>query len=153
LHEDIGVDAFVSMETTLEYYDSTKIAKTWKSLDKTMQLHKDDYQIPMLLFANAGKRERFKFWFFEQITHAPMIHASYKKDFGHESYTSIYLIRYLYRKQFKQPDNSSMKKQLRGYVDHIHFIHEFLISKEDMENYQSFEKQFYIKTFEVSQRN
>ncbi|UKN02343.1 hypothetical protein K6119_02260 [Paracrocinitomix mangrovi] len=147
LHEDLGFDAFVSMETTLEYYDSVKVKEKWPTLFDIMQQHKTDYQIPILMFANSGKKERFDFRFFEQIVNSKMIHATHKIEFGHESYTAISLLRYYYKSQFKQPDTKSMKKQTIGFANLIRFIHAYIttIYRSDSPETDNFNKDFYIR--------
>ena len=148
LFEDLGYEAFVSMETTLEYYDSPKIKKVWPKLDSIMRLRKEDYELPMLLFANSGKASEFDFRFFQLINNAKMCHLSYKEEFGHESYTGIYLLRYLYKKQFKEPDNRAVKKQLEGYFKHLNVIKQFIESDHQKATLlDGFSKDFYIKTY------
>ena len=149
LYEDNPFEAFVSLETTLEFGGEEKIKETWNRLHKIMQEHQGDYKIPILMFANGGKKNDFEFKFFQQIQNAPMIHASTIKEFGHESYTSIYTARYFYRKKFKQPDTGALKKQLQLYAKHLNLIHSFIYYlRGEMEMpIDVYREDFYLKEY------
>ncbi|MCB0409323.1 MAG: hypothetical protein KDD29_03835 [Flavobacteriales bacterium] len=150
LHEQGWANAFVSMETTLEFWDSTKIKEMWPKLDSLMSQYEKDYSLPILMLANT--RENKPFNFFSGITNTTTIHASAKEEFGHESYTSGYLLRYLYKDQFTQPDTLELKRQLELYSEHLLLIEDFInsCSKGTSFNHAKYEPNFYINKYNAN---
>lgn len=57
-----------------------------------------------------------------------MIFAFAKNEFGHESYTSGFLLRYYYRDQFAQSDSEKMRQQIFLYGEHLKLTEKFLVS-------------------------
>ncbi len=147
LHEKGWADAFVSLETTLEFWDSLKIETTWPQLNKVMKEHKKDYELPMLFVANTQNDEPFSF--FEGIANATTFHVSAQEEFGHESYTSGYLLRYLYNDKFPQPDSLELKSQLNLYTRHLKLIETFFnyVDSNKKIDESEFLNDFYIHSF------
>jgi dienelactone hydrolase len=141
------VKAFVSMETTLEDKDSLKIQELWPSLVDTIYANDTIINLPILMLANNGDDNQFDFTLFEKIKKSPMVHAISKKEFGHESYTSIYTMRYLYHDQFKQPDEKELSGQLDLYVKHLKLIEAYIRSQMQSKEFEikPYKKDFFIK--------
>jgi predicted alpha/beta-hydrolase family hydrolase len=150
LYEQGWANAFVSMETTLEFWGANKIEKMWPTLNILMKDHQKDYSLPILMFANT--RENKPFDFFTGITNSNTTYVSAKEEFGHESYTSGYLLRYFYRRQFNQPDTNEIKRQIELYVEHLQLIEAFIKSCRDgiKINQSDYQDNFFINQFEAN---
>ena len=153
LHEKGLADAFVSMETTMEFEWPIRplehVTNTWPVLYSTMMNHQKDYQLPMLMMANTRENPPFVFFneLFPEIHHRYTLQVSSKRDFGHDSYTSVYFLRYLKRKIYKQPDSNRLKDQLRMYVQNIKLIESFLkkqIMNQEL-NLNKFKRNYFIE--------
>ena len=153
LYEKALANAFVSMETTLEFSDSTKIESTWPKLNNLMNLHEKDYSLPILIIANTGNDKPFEF--FRGITNTTTIHASAKEEFSHESYLSGYLLRYLYKEQFIQPDTLELERQVELYAEHLKLIEDFIETCSEGNQFKEAEYQdnFYIQKFNANNAN
>jgi len=149
LYDPNWVDAFVSLETTLEGREVDYIKDGWSKLHKVIDTHKTDYSIPVLMVANTMENKPFPL--FDELSNTPMIQASQKELFGHESYTSGYIMRYHYRDLFTQPDTTELKAQLRLYNENLKLIEAFLdgVADETILNTEDFEKDFFFSTFNV----
>lgn len=149
LYEPEWVNAFVSMETTLEFWSEEEVAKKWSSLQKILAQHKREYMMPCLYLANTMKDQPFDV--FKDVSGGTSIHASAKKEFGHESYTTVYLLRYFFADQFPQPDISEMKEQYELYVKHLGFVENFLLSckKKSKLDFSKYDKDFFIHQFDI----
>ncbi|MCH2225100.1 MAG: alpha/beta hydrolase, partial [Crocinitomicaceae bacterium] len=132
LHKEGLADAFVSMETTMEFKWPVKplehVKNTWPILYNTILEHQKDYQLPMLMIADTRENPPFTFFneLFKDLNHQYTLQVSSKRDFGHESYTSVYFLRYLNRKIYKQPDSNRLKGQLKMYIQNLELIESFL---------------------------
>ena len=141
LHEKEWVDAFVSMETTIEFQnEEAKIKEMWSDVYNALKVQKNQFSIPILLFANTRKDKPFDF--FSNTSPKEMTFISAKEDFSHESYTSVYLMRYFFRDQFKQPDTEVMSRQIELYAKHIEIVEQFIESvlqnkTSDLSDYQT----------------
>ncbi|MEP1033786.1 hypothetical protein [Ekhidna sp.] len=146
LHESHGVDAFISLETTLEGRDPAylKSEDGWPKLAKIIDEHKLDYVIPILMIANTQEEKSFPL--FDELQNAQMIQISQKEMFGHESYTAGYLLRYLYRNKFTQPDTAELKTQLSLYSKQLLLYESFLTSAGSGKqmNTEEFKHDFFI---------
>ncbi|MEQ9404238.1 MAG: hypothetical protein RIM99_11660 [Cyclobacteriaceae bacterium] len=146
LYERGWADAFVSLETTLEGrpVDYLKSEDGWPKLSNIIDEHKLDYTIPILMIANTQEEKAFPL--FDELTNSSMIQVSQKEAFGHESYTAGYLMRYLYRDVFEQPDTTILKSQLNLYSEQLKLIHAFFVSMENGEklNVDEYKKDFYF---------
>ncbi len=146
LFNDNVVKAFVSLETTMEGrpVDYLLSEDGWPELAHTIQDHQLDYTLPILMLANTQTAAPFPL--FDALENAPITQVSQKKVFGHESYTSGYLMRYLHRHQFSQPDTTIMANQLYLYQEQLQLIHSFFngIEKEQTMDLQAFQDDFFI---------
>ena len=146
LYEHSWVDAFISLETTLEGRDPAylKSEDGWPKLAKIIDEHKLYYKIPILMIANTQEEKPFPL--FDELVNSQMIQVSQKELFGHESYTAGYLLRYLYRNKFIQPDTVEIKNQLSLYSKQLKLYEAFLTSVESGKqmNTKEFEHDFYI---------
>jgi dienelactone hydrolase len=147
LFEPDWVDAFVSMETTLEFWSEEKVSKNWAPLYKTLMTEGKKYKMPILFIANTMEDKPFEI--FKGVTSAPTIHVSAKEEFGHESYTSVYLLRYLYEQEIPQPDVKEMRQQLELYARHLNLIEDFLYAcrQENKLDFNDYKKDFFYHQF------
>ncbi len=145
LNDPIWVNGFVSMETTIEYKtDSLKIKEMWPYVYDAIKTKKNKFSIPILTF--AADDETLTFEFFEGVNSEETIFASYKKPFAHNSYTSMYLMRYFLSKEINQPDSELILTQIEGYIAHLKLISLFtesVLNDEKLE-LSSFTESFYI---------
>ena len=75
------------------------------------------------------------------------LQVSSKKAFGHESYTSVYFLRYLNRKIYKQPDSNRLKGQFKMYIQNLKLIESFLnkqLTNQEL-NINEFKKNYFIE--------
>lgn len=145
LYEEGWASGFVPLETTIEFKkDSSEIKQKWPNVYKVIKTDNKKFSLPILLVANTGKDE--KFIFFKDKGKKKVFHVSAKDAFGHESYTSAYLLRQFYNSLFPQPDVTSMRAQLILYNEHLKLIEAFFDSilngKEISKS--NFNKYFYI---------
>lgn len=124
------VSAFVCMETTAEGRSQAKLQDMWKEMYATLKEDSLEYTLPILHIASMEREKRIDFYPFTMLHNAHTIFMQSKKPFGHESYTSSYMMRYLFRKEIKQPDIKAMKEQLELYTIHLKLILEYLQSFE-----------------------
>ncbi|MBN2173945.1 MAG: hypothetical protein JW731_07430 [Bacteroidales bacterium] len=147
LYEEGRADAFVSMETTIEFKTGTnEIKDKWPFVFDVVQSQQKAYSLPVLMFANT--RDDKPFWFFENSGRKEMIFASAREDFAHESYTSVYLMRYFLRDRFPQPDTGVMKSQVALYLEHLKLIDSFFDSVINEKPFiaESFKDCFFLNT-------
>lgn len=143
LDDSTWVDAFVSMETTIEFKtDSARIKELWPYVWDAIKVKRNTFSIPILLF--ASKEDDTNFDFFKDLSSGKMIFASYKEPFAHNSYTSMYMMRYFLRKEINQPDAEMLLSQIKGYAAHLKLIHAFFESllKNEKLNLSPFDKRF-----------
>ena len=144
LFEPDWAKAFVSMETTLEFWSKEDVSNKWTTLDDILKKHRKDYNLPILFLANTMEDKPFEI--FEGINKGYGLHVSSKLEFGHESYTSAYLLRYMFEEQFPQPDVPEMKLQLELYAKHLLLIEKFLNSCKNASELktESFKTDFFL---------
>jgi len=124
LDDSNWVDAFVSMETTIEFKkDTAKIKELWPFVWDAIKVKRNTFSIPVLLFAAEDDDTNFEF--FKGLSSAPMIFASYKEPFAHNSYTSLSMMRYFLRRDINQPDSAMLLRQVKGYARHLNLIRTF----------------------------
>ncbi len=127
LNEPKWADAFVSMETTIEFKrDTEKIRELWPHVYDALKIKNNTFSIPVLAFAAAEESTNFDF--FKGLNSNETIFASYKKPFTHNSYTSMILMRYFIRERFPQADTEMLLTQIEGYREHLSMIHLFFDS-------------------------
>ena len=141
------VSAFVSMETTLELWSRKQVKAKWPRLCGNIMNNYSNYNLPILMFANAGEETPLSFDFFQPIQSPQLIFASCKKEFVHESYASYYSSRLIYRQQFTQADALEFKSQVEYYGQHLKLIRTFMDQnlKGYGPTYSNFEDLFYLK--------
>jgi dienelactone hydrolase len=143
LNDSNWVDAFVSLETTIEFKtDTTRIKELWPYVWDAIKVKRNKFSIPILLVASEDGDTNFDF--FKNINSNEIIFASYKKPFAHNSYTSMYMIRYFLRKDINQPDSEMLLSQIKGYSEHLKMILAFFKSllKNEKLNLSPFNKSF-----------
>jgi len=135
LNEDTLVDAFVSMETTLEFKtDPVEIKEKWPYVFDALQTKKNKFSIPILLFAALEKTTNFHF--FKGLSSEKMVYASYKKPFAHNSYASLYTIRYYIKDVIPQPDTDTLVSQIKGYSKHLKMMCSFFEHVQNKKEFQ-----------------
>jgi dienelactone hydrolase len=144
LHEKGLADAFVSLETTIEFKtDTNEIEEKWPCVYESLVTLNKKINVPVLLLANTGNDKPFSF--FKDTGTKSMIEASAKQEFLHESYTSLYLWRYFLEPGIHQPDAKALENQIDLYEKHLLLIHAYLQNchrkKIDLGNYS---EHFYI---------
>jgi dienelactone hydrolase len=143
LDDPAWADAFVSMETTIEFKkDTARIKELWPYVWDAIQVKRNTFSIPVLLFAAADDDTNFDF--FKGLSSAPMIFASYKEPFAHNSYTSLSMMRCFLRKDINQPDSAMLLNQVKGYARHLDLIHAFFkaLLKNEKLNLSPFDNYF-----------
>lgn len=140
------VSAFVSMETTLELWSRKQVKGKWPNLSGKIMKNYNNYNLPILMFANKGEEMEISFDFFKPIQSPQMIFASCKKEFVHESYASYYSSRLNYINAFPQHDAEEFKLQVEYYGQNLKLILRFLNQnlKGKKVDYSSFNELFYI---------
>ena len=125
LHQKGLADAFVSLETTIEFKtDTNDIKDKWPCVYESLVTKNKKLKTPLLLIANTGNDKPFSF--FEGASTKSMIEVSAKEEFLHESYTSLYLLRYYLEPNVHQPDFNALENQLALYEKHLFLIQEYL---------------------------
>ena len=146
LNDPSWVSGFISMETTIEYNtDTLKIKEMWPYVYDAIKTKKNMFSTPILTFAAAD--ESLSFEFFEGVNLKETIYASYKKPYAHNSYTSMYMMRYFISQEISQPDSELLLTQIDGYTAHLKLIYLFTESILDDEklDLSSFNEPFKIK--------
>lgn len=146
LNDPNWVSGFVSMETTIEYKtDTLKIKEMWPYVYDAIKIKKNTFSTPILTF--AAYDATLSFDFFEGINSKETIYASYKKPFAHNSYTSMYLMRYFLSKEINQPDSALLLAQIEGYTTHLELIYLFTesILNDETPELSSLSESFKIK--------
>lgn len=139
-----SADNFVSMETTIEFKkDSLEIKDKWPYVYDAIRMKKVQLPMPVLLVANTRDGEPFTF--FENSADR-MFFVSAKDEFGHESYTSAFLLRYYLDTKIPQPDRQAMSRQVELYYKNLELIAVFLDGRLSTQGIvrKQFEKDFFI---------
>lgn len=146
LHEEGWADAFVSLETTLEdKTDTVKIKSRWPEMYAIIHEQKAKYALPILLLAGTETDE--KFHFFEVENSKPMYYVSTKTPFYHNSFTSVFLMRYYFQSTFKQPDIALLENQIQLYHIQMEMIYQFF---ESVRNNEPFDTNQYVEGFYIN---
>lgn len=134
LYDSKWADGFISLETTLEFKkDLKQIKEIWPYVYKSIVTEQHKFSIPILSFAALEPSTNFDF--FGGINSNQTLFASYKKPFGHNSYTSSFLARYSLVTLKNKPDFKVLASQVEGYVKHLNLILEFLNSLNGKTNF------------------
>ena len=107
LHEPGLADAFVSLETTMEWKtDSAEVREKWPEVLDAIIRH--SYSIPVLMVADTEDGPPFRM--FEDVR-ADIRYLDPKEPFDHESYTSASFLRLLGEDRFNVPDADALREQ------------------------------------------
>jgi pimeloyl-ACP methyl ester carboxylesterase len=107
LHELGLVDAFISLETTMEWKtDTAEVHDKWPFVLKAITTH--SYPMPILMVADTEGEPPFPMF---KGVHGDLRYLDPKTPFGHESYTSAYLLRLHGRGRFPVPDAEELLVQ------------------------------------------
>lgn len=143
LHDPKWADAFVSMETTIEYKsDTTLIREMWPDVYEAIKSRKNKFSIPILVL--AAEDANLNFDFFKGLNGATL-YASYKKPFAHNSYLSMSLMRYFMKPDLTQADTAVLKSQVEGYAAHLELIAAFLENMDQNNWWDVFSDRFNVK--------
>ncbi|MCB9184989.1 MAG: hypothetical protein H6591_13860 [Flavobacteriales bacterium] len=111
LHEQGLAQAFVSLETTLEWKtDTMEIKDKWPHVHEALRTKR--YPMPILMVADTENGPPFAPF---TAARGRITQADPVLDFDHESYTSAYLMRHVLNERFPQPDSATMESQLSIY--------------------------------------
>lgn len=150
LPKDKRVKSFVSLETTLELWDSYQLSRKWKNLSTLIKTNKGNYNFPVLMFANQGENSPVSFEFFKSLEVESAIFASAKKEFMHDSYANLYSMRLHHNKLYPQLDAEEFKDQIIIYSAHLKFIRLFLNNSllNIPVDYDTQKQEFFLKIVE-----
>lgn len=111
LHEPGLADAFVSLETTMEWKtDTAEVRDKWPHVLEAITSH--SYPMPILLVADTDGEPPFPM--FKGVRGDPR-YLDPKQPFAHESYTSAYLMRQDCAGRFALPDAVELHQQAELY--------------------------------------
>ncbi len=147
LWEEGLADAFVSMETTIEFKEKMSVIEDyWPEVYNV--LVKEDKQVasPVLVIANTGTDEAFPF--FMGKGRGLQVHATAKQLFTHESYTSAMLWRTGLGEHISFSDRVFLMDQTVLYHRHLDLINGFLRSVKDGNSFdeEQYSGDFYLHT-------
>lgn len=113
LHERGLVDAFVSIETTMEWKtDTAEVRDKWPHVLEAITTH--SYPIPILMVADTDGEPPYPLF---KGVRADIRYLDPKRPFAHESFTSAYLWRQLGHGRFPIPDRDALLEQSRLYAN------------------------------------
>ncbi|MBK9276365.1 MAG: hypothetical protein IPM49_17745 [Flavobacteriales bacterium] len=112
LHEPGLADAFISLETTMEWKtDSAEVRDKWPQVLEALTTH--SYPMPILMVADTEGEPPFPMF---RGVQGDVRYLDPKEPFGHESYTSAYLMRLAEEGRFALPDREAMQRQFELHV-------------------------------------
>ena len=107
LHEPGLVDAFVSLETTMEWKtDTAEVRDKWP--DVLDAITTKQYPMPILMVADTEQEPPFPLF---RGVRGDLRYLDPKEPFAHESYTCAYLMRRTLEGRFNVPDAERLAKQ------------------------------------------
>lgn len=107
LHEPGLADAFISLETTMEWKtDTAEVRDKWPHVLDAITSHR--YPMPILMVADTDGEPPFHLF---KGVRGDVRYLDPKQPFGHESYTSAYLLRLRGRERFPVPDAEELIEQ------------------------------------------
>ena len=129
LHEPGLADAFISLETTMEWKtDTAEVRDKWPTVLEAITTH--SYPMPILMVADTEGEPPFPM--FQGVRGDPAMagqvvrYLDPKEDFAHESYTSAYLMRRAGAGRFNVPDAALLDEQAALYQallgELLHFL-------------------------------
>lgn len=111
LHEPGLADAFVSLETTMEWKtDTAEVRDKWPYVLDAITTHR--YPMPILMVADTDGEPPFPLF---RRVRADIRYLDPKQPFGHESFTSAYLMRQSLEGTFALPDRTALDEQATTY--------------------------------------
>lgn len=112
LHEPGLADAFISLETTMEWKtDTAEVRDKWPHVLDAITTHR--YPIPILMVADTEGEPPFPMF---RGVQGDVRFLDPKEPFGHESYTSAYLMRLAGEGRFALPDREVLQMQSDLYA-------------------------------------
>lgn len=122
LHEPGLADAFVSLETTMEWKtDTAEVRDKWPHVLDAITTHR--YPMPILMVADTDGEPPFPLF---KGVRGDIRYLDPKQTFGHESYTSAYLLRLLGRGRFPVPDEEALLMQNTLHAELAREVLDFL---------------------------
>lgn len=111
LYEPDLVDAFVSLETTMEWKtDTAEVRDKWPHVLKAITTQR--YPMPILMVADTEDGPPFPMF---KGVRGELLQLDPKDGFGHESHTSAYLMRLELKDRIPMPDAQLMVRQRAIY--------------------------------------
>jgi len=128
LHEPGLADAFISLETTMEWKtDSAEVREKWPHVLEAITTH--SYPMSILMVADTDGEPPFPMFADVQ---GDVRYLDPKEPFGHESYTSAYLLRLAGEGRFALPDADILREQRRMYEALLNELLVFLQGRAGM---------------------
>ncbi|MCC7501750.1 MAG: hypothetical protein IT229_04425 [Flavobacteriales bacterium] len=122
LYEPGLADAFISLETTMEWKtDTAEVRDKWPDMLEAITMH--SYSMPILVVADSDGEPPYPMF---TGVRGDLRYLDPKRSFGHESYTSAYLLRLHGQGRFPVPDAKDMWMQNAIYVSLFHEMLSFL---------------------------
>ncbi|MEZ4756673.1 MAG: hypothetical protein R2817_07595 [Flavobacteriales bacterium] len=107
LYEPGLADAFISLETTMEWKtDTSEVRDKWPHVLEAITTH--SYPMPILMVADSEGEPPYPMF---AGVHGDLSYLDPKEPFGHESYTSAYLLRRAGDGRFPVPDREALDAQ------------------------------------------
>ena len=133
LNDPSWVSGFISMETTIEYNtDTLKIKEMWPYVYDAIKTKKNMFSTPILTFA-ACRCNHYLLSFLKESTLKRQFMPPTRNHYAHNSYTSMYMMRYFISQEISQPDSELLLTQIEGYTAHLKLIYLFTESILDDE--------------------
>ncbi|MBL7983163.1 MAG: hypothetical protein JNL52_15285 [Flavobacteriales bacterium] len=112
LHEPGLADAFISLETTMEWKtDTAEVRDKWPFVLHAITTH--SYPLPILMVADTEGEPPFPMF---KGVRGDVRYLDPKEPFNHESYTSAYLLRQAGQGRFPVPDKEDLHQQAELYA-------------------------------------
>ncbi len=131
LHEPGLVDAFVSLETTMEWKtDTAEVRDKWPHMLEAITTQ--SYPMPILLVADTDGEPPYPLF---AGVRGDLGYLDPKQPFGHESYTSACLLRVAGDGRFPVPDATELRQQNTVYLALFGEMLDFLRVRSGMPAY------------------
>lgn len=128
LYEPGLADAFISLETTIEQKtDTAEVRDKWPYVLDAITTQ--SYPMPILMVANTEGEPPYPMF---KGVRGDLRYLDPKKPFGHESYTSAYLMRLRGEERFKVPDAATLREQETIYRAVLQEMLAFLQEQAEM---------------------
>lgn len=113
LYEPGLADAFVSLETTMEWKtDTAEVREKWPHVLEAITTQR--YPLPILMVADSEGEPPYPLF---KGVRADIRYLDPREPFAHESYTSAYLMRLQTEDRFPVPDAPALRAQSATYMD------------------------------------